>query len=133
MKKPGPCPQGSTRKKVSREDGSCWELRAALGPAPPVTGAPLSRSPVGIPGSHPGHRLASGDPPSLFPPVQLKSRMLLLLLPLLLLLAGEQQDCEFRICNPNAEPRPTGLQLPRRRRVRGQRRAPAPPSQNPNC
>lgn len=45
----------------------------------------------------------------------------MLLLQLLLLLAGEQQDCEFRICNPNA--RAQAYRAPVAKATEGQRAA----------
>lgn len=119
MKKPRPCPQGSTRK-FPESNWKMLERIRALGLYP-------------TPGGHPspGHVCHPRVPPVSQDVPWGSSSSVPSSLPedptcccgCCCCLQGKQ-DCEFRICNPNAEPRPTGLQLPRRRWVRGQRRAP---------
>lgn len=75
MKKPHPCPWGSTRTKVSREGlGRFWELRRALGPAPPRGGCQGGTTLQAAWASQVPTR-SSGcprDPPALSPPVQMR-------------------------------------------------------------
>lgn len=71
MKKLRLCPRGSTRKKVSRDRmgdvGARGGLRALLHPMQAARGAPLHRSPVGIPGSLPVPRASPWGPSGSIP------------------------------------------------------------------